>query len=86
MRQLVPISVLWLYILKYKSAYIQHLIKHVLFPRKLFIRGPVDSLRSPETLEVTEMAKTFIKKTKNLTKVKETLSNRAWEKSHVLKK
>ena len=47
--------------------------------------GQVDSPESPETPEITEKAKNFIKVIKYLTKLKETLINFVWEKSHFKK-
>ena len=48
-------------------------------------KSQVDSPESPEMSEITEMTKNFIKVTKNLTKLKETLTNYVWEKSHFKK-
>ena len=36
--QHVPISMLWLYISKYKDAYIQHLVKHYFFSKNSLLR------------------------------------------------
>ena len=47
--------------------------------------GQVDSPESPETPELTEMTENFTKVTKYLTKLKETLINYDWEKSHLIK-
>ena len=44
--------------------------------------GQVDS---PEMLEITEILENFIKVTKHFTKLKETLTNYVWEKSHFKK-
>ena len=41
--------------------------------------------QSPESPELTEMTKNSTKVTKYLTKLKETLINYVWEKSHVIK-
>ena len=38
-------------------------------------KGQVDSLESPKTPEIMEMTENFIKMTKNLTKLKQTLAN-----------
>ena len=48
-------------------------------------KGQVDSPESPETPEITEIIENFIKVTKHLTKLKETLTNFVWEKSHFKK-
>ena len=48
-------------------------------------KSQVDSPESPEMSEITEMTENFIKVTKNLTKLKETLTNYVWEKSHFKK-
>ena len=50
-----------------------------------YVLGQVNSPESPETSEITEMTEIFIKVTKNLTKLKETLTNYVWEKSHFKK-
>ena len=47
--------------------------------------GQVDSPGSPETPEITEMMEKFINVAKHLTKLKETLTNYVWEKSHLKK-
>ena len=48
-------------------------------------KGQVDSPESPETPEITEIIENFIKVAKHLTKLKETLTNFVWEKSHFKK-
>ena len=48
-------------------------------------KGQVNSLELPETLEIMQKTENFIKVTKNLTKLKETLTNYVWEKSHFKK-
>ena len=48
-------------------------------------KGQVGSPELPETLEIMQKTKNFIKVTKNLTKLKETLTNYVWEKSHFKK-
>ena len=47
--------------------------------------GQFDSLESPEMLEITEIIENFIKVTKDFTKLKDTLTNYVWEKSHFKK-
>ena len=47
--------------------------------------GQVDSPESPETPEITEIIENFIKVTKDFTKLKDTLTNYVWEKSHFKK-
>ena len=47
--------------------------------------GQVDSPESPEKPEITEIIENFIKVTKHLTKLKETLTNYVWEKSNFKK-
>ena len=44
-----------------------------------------DSPELPEIPEITEIKENFIKVTKYLIKLKETLTNFVWEKSHVIK-
>ena len=48
-------------------------------------KGQVDSPESLETTEITEKTENFIKVTRNLTKLKETLINYVCEKSHFKK-
>ena len=45
----------------------------------------VNSPELPETPEITDIIENFIKVTKHLTKLKETLINYVWEKSHFKK-
>ena len=47
--------------------------------------GQVDFPELPETPEITEIIENFIKVTKHLTKLKETLTNYIWEKSNFKK-
>ena len=47
--------------------------------------GQVVSPELPETPKITEIIEHFIKVTKHLTKLKETLTNYVWEKSHFKK-
>ena len=47
--------------------------------------GQVDFPELPETPEITETIENFIKVTKHLTKLKETLTNYIWEKSNFKK-
>ena len=47
--------------------------------------GLVDFPELSETPEITEMMENFTKVTKYLTKLKETLINYVWEKSHIKK-
>ena len=49
------------------------------------ILGQVDSPESLETSEVTEMTENFIKVTKYLITLRETLMSFAWKKFHVKK-
>ena len=49
------------------------------------IQGQVNSPESPETPEITEIIENFIKVTKDFTKLKDTLTNYVWEKSHFKK-
>ena len=60
------------------------MLTHLFFGTHL-IGGQVDSSRSSETPEITEMTENFTKVTKYLTKLKETLINYDWEKSHLIK-
>ena len=46
------------------------------------LMGQVDS---PESPEITEIIENFIKMTKDFTKLKDTLTNHVWEKSHFKK-
>ena len=48
--------------------------------------GQFNSPELLETLEITEMTENFIKVTKHLTELKETLTNYVWEKPHFKKK
>ena len=50
-------------------------------------RGPIftGQVDSPELPEITEIIEKFIKVTKHLTKLKETLTNYVWEKPHFKK-
>ena len=47
--------------------------------------GLVNSPELPETPEITEIIENFIKVTKDFTKLKDTLTNYVWEKSHFKK-
>ena len=47
--------------------------------------GQVNSPELPETPEIMDIIENFIKVTKHLTKLKETLINYVWEKSHFKK-
>ena len=47
--------------------------------------GQVDSPELPETPKITVMTENFTKVTKYLTKLKDTLMNYVWEKSHAIK-
>ena len=58
--------------------------EYVLF--KKYIRsGQFDSSESPERPEITEIIENFTKVTKDLTKLKDTLENYVWGKSHFKK-
>ena len=47
--------------------------------------GPGRFPESPETPEITQILENFMKVTKHFTKLKETLTNYVWEKSHLKK-
>ena len=51
----------------------------------LVCNGQVDTPELPEMPEITEMTENFTKVIKYLTKLKETLINYVWEKSHIKK-
>ena len=53
--------------------------------KKTTVWGQVDSPESPETPEITEIIDNFIKVTKDFAKLKDTLTNYVWEKSHFKK-
>ena len=55
------------------------------FQVKIKPQGQVDSPEPPETPEITEIIENIIKVTKQLTKLKETLTNYVWEKSNFKK-
>ena len=57
-------------------------IKEILLTEKEMLMGQVDS---PESPEITEIIENFIKMTKDFTKLKDTLTNYVWEKSHFKK-
>ena len=57
-------------------------IKEILLTEKEMLMGQVDS---PESPEITEIIENFIKMTKDFTKLKDTLTNHVWEKSHFKK-
>ena len=73
-----------------------HCVNIAFWLRKLFVHealdinktwpiGQVDCLELPEMPEITETIENFIKVTKHLTNLKETLTNYVWEKSHFKK-
>ena len=52
---------------------------------RVLLLGQVVSPELPETPEITEIIENFIKVTKDFTKLKDTLTNYVWEKSHFKK-
>ena len=73
-----------IYFEKYLRTTLSVNSRAVLFQEPCFTRQ-VDSPESPETPEITEIMENFIKVAKHFTKLKDTLTNYVWEKSHFKK-
>ena len=66
----------------FKYTFIWKNIPFILFQKlSVPVFGQVDSPESLETPEITEIIENLIKVAKDFTKLKDTLTNYAWEKS-----